>query len=299
MAWTAESAYSNFVDVAGNTFEYLKGPKAGQMARAAKYEISIDKTKLYYVMSDGNKIDSTQFDDIMLMVGDGGGKKDFSILNSTGGNIEADKSNNDVLAQQLGLMSEEEEEAENERRRQVQQMHNDAMAGRPVNDPGAIPSQPQQLPQSASPSQVEQSKEDKYGDLYPIFALLEKRKKKPTVTIPVEIELDFIDKNTYTLIEATLGNGLEGVSKYFIEQVDIEKLHQSFVDSLKKYMVDNFDAEEETVEEEPETQETPELVKEEPKPQPESVGGGPVITKKSVESKNEVVEDEVTPSEKK
>lgn len=228
MPYTPESAYSEFVDVAGNNYEYLAGPKTGSVARAVKYEISKDKQTLYFVMSDGNKIRSTDFQGNMMLVGGGidspMSKKDTSYLSKAGGQVEVDKNDNDILAERLGLMTEEEERADMERKAGIK--------------PPPQSAQQQKQPQ-AKPDPKKITEDDEF---YPIFMLLDKRKTKPKVKIEVEVDLEFIDKNTYTLIDSTLDKALEGVSKYFSEKVDLEVLQDKFIESMKKHMMEKFDA---------------------------------------------------------
>lgn len=301
MPYTPKSAYEEFLDVAGSEFQYVVGPNQSQLARIVKYEMSPDKNTLYFVMSDGNKIDSKQFDQIMVKTSTGesqGADPRFSAKTEATLQQKKDFNDLDVLAQELAASGLELVD-ENEEREAAKRLAEHKVEQPQPQANNQLPPQPQQQAPVQAPSPL--VKEQVPEEHQPIYILLDKRKTKPKATISVEVELDFIDKNTYALIDTTLDDALNGVSGYFSGKVDFEKLKESFVESLKSYLVNEFGATEEekqvevvdTIPEQVEPEKQPEKqVEEEPKEEPK-VGGGPIRTKK-----HDVLV-EVSPTEKK
>ena len=115
MPYTKEQAHSEYLDVFGSKYEFLKGAKTGEVVEVRKYELSNDGNSLYFIMSNNVKIDAKQFYDIMLSVG----------LSERQDPLFAAKSGATVtpaIEEKLGIMSDEEELQLNERIKQRKNM---------------------------------------------------------------------------------------------------------------------------------------------------------------------------------
>lgn len=276
MKLTKEEAYSRFVDVAGNMYEYLAGPKTGRRTQAVGYEISKDAETLYFIMNDGSKIEYSNFEDIVLHIGDAA-PVDTTFSGVVSGKVEQDKNDLDVISAKLGLMTEEEERAENERRLGIISNPNPTVLKK--SDPNSNPE-----PQKHNIAET--------NEYYPIYVLLDKRKKKPNTTINVSVDFDFIDKNTFMLIDSTLDNSLDGVCQYFSDKIDFNKLKESFNESLKQYILDNFGV----MDLYPDEEDLDDLVEDSKAPEPRLIKEGEIP---KVSDSNLIVEDKTTSDNKK
>ena len=209
--YTPETAYSYFAEIAGGTFEYLSGPKAGQSASVNTYKVSKDGETLYILMSDGNSIPFRQFEENMIQIGAMSSKDPLS-ANRTPVQPEP-------LESMLGLMSEEEEIMDNERRT-GKRSHEKKNKNPEIDKSDTISSR---------------------TDTGPISILLDNRKQKPIAMIPVNIPIIFMDASMYTLIDQSFEGSTENIIEYFKNSVDIEDLKAAFEKSLVRYIKDEFD----------------------------------------------------------
>lgn len=222
MPFTKEQAHSEYLDVFGNKYEFLTGPRAGQHAEVKTYEVSEDGNTLFFIMTNNVKIDSRQFHDIMMSIGTSN-IQDPLYAAKVGGV-------NKSIEDQLGIMSEEEEAELNKRIKEN-------------NNSGT----------SSSPKKPESSDN-------PIDLILLKRKNKVNVEIPINLELEFIDKNTFDLINNTFDDAIESIIEFFMNKVDTEFMKKEFQKSIKKYIFEQFlnieyeeEPETETIAEDPES----------------------------------------------
>lgn len=229
MPYTKEQAHSEYLDVFGNKYEFLSGPKTGQTAEVKSYEVSPDGNTLYFIMTNNVKIDSKQFYDIMMSVG-ASTIQDPLYAAKVNGRIDVD------LEEKLGIMSDEEEALLNQR---VNQNKNND------NVPPVQPKQNNTITES------------------PIDLILTKRKNKINVNIPIDVQLEFIDKITFDLINNTFDDAVEGIIKHFMNNIDTDTMQKNFEKSMRKYIFENFLNEEyveqpetETIAEDPESGKT-------------------------------------------
>ena len=205
MPYTKEQAHSEYLDVFGSKYEFLKGPKTGEVVEVRKYELSNDGNSLYFIMSNNVKIDAKQFYDIMLSVG----------LSERQDPLFAAKSGATVtpaIEEKLGIMSDEEELQLNERIKQRK------------NNKAATDNKPNNVKKSDNP----------------IDLILLKRKNKIKVEIPIHVELEFIDKNTFDLINSTFDDATDGIVNFFMNNIDTEFMKKNFEKSIRKHIAEQF-----------------------------------------------------------
>lgn len=205
MPYTKEQAHSEYLDVFGNKYEFLTGPKTGQITEIKSYELSPDGNTLYFIMTNNVKIESKQFHEIMMSVGKSSIQDPLyaAKMNGTAPGVNS-------LEEQLGIMSEEEEAAFNQRINNNKNNTN-------VN-----------------------TESNKIESQNPIDLILIKRKNKVNVNIPINIELEFIDKITFDLIYNTFDNAVEDIIKHFMNNVNTDFMKKNFEKSMKQYIFENF-----------------------------------------------------------
>jgi len=205
MPYTKEQAHSEYLDVFGSKYEFLTGPKTGEVVEVRKYELSNDGNSLYFIMSNNVKIDAKQFYDIMLSVG----------LSERQDPLFAAKSAATItpaIEEKLGIMSDEEELQLNER---IKQRKNNTVS---------IDNKPNNITKSDNP----------------IDLILLKRKNKIKVEIPIHVELEFIDKNTFNLINNTFDDATDGIVNFFMNNIDTEFMKKNFEKSIRKHIAEQF-----------------------------------------------------------
>lgn len=74
----------------------------------------------------------------------------------------------------------------------------------------------------------------------PIHILLDGRKNKPKIKIPINYEMEFIDDLFYKLIEQSYSDSLDSIVDYFIDSVNMESVIQTFKDSIEMYIIDKL-----------------------------------------------------------
>lgn len=216
---TKTEAHSEYLDVAGNVYEFLKGNLKGKQATVKTYELSEDGNTLFFIMSNNTKINSRDFFDIMMSIGNADHQADPLYAAKVGGV-------NKNIEEQLGIMSDEEEAELN---RRIQEQQNNKNNNNKKSD---------------------ENKEEDFNN--PIDLILIKRKNKINVEIPVSFNLEFIDQNTFNLIDLTFDDAVDGIVDFFMKSIDEEFLKKEFKKSMKKYIYNEFlDTE---YEEEPETE---------------------------------------------
>lgn len=231
--YTKEQAHSEYLEVIGNKYEFLQGPKTGHVAEVRSYELTPDGNTLYFVMTNNVKIESKKFYDIMMSVGASDIQDPLFTATS---NINNNNINNNIESK-LDIMSDEEEAELNKK---IKQNNN-----------------------------IDNSK-NKQDSTNPIDLILLKRKNKVNVEIPINIEIEFIDKSTFDLINITFDNATENIINHFMNNVDTKLMKTFFEKSMKKYIFENFlnieyIEETETLAEDPESGQT-EILKWESEP---------------------------------
>lgn len=199
---TEDSAYQMYRDYAGNCYEYLSGSSTGKSAHVVGYDISF-AGELLFIMSDRNNVPYKLFEQ-GGMIQIQGAIDNFVPKRRP----NAGKSPEEAIDEKLGLMSEEEE-------REFYRRKN-----------GYVPPTPQQ----ARPVEAQEVSTN------PVHLILDKRKDKPLISIPLFIDVEFISERTFTLIDSTFSDSIKDITDYFMAKVDFDNLKKDVEKGIEKYI---------------------------------------------------------------
>lgn len=202
-------AQNKFIMYYGNRFAGVDGTNIWQLVGWELIDNG-DSNSLHFIIRDSmtgnpNKIPFETFRDDYTNIGtDPNPPKQMDGISKT---------DVDDLSSRLGLMSEEEE-------REFNRRYQAETGGTPPP-----PATPEAQPKVSS---------------NPIHILLDGRKNKPTVKIPIEYEMEFIDDFFYKLIEQSYNDSLDSVIDYFIDSVDMDSVKKAFKDAVEIYIVEKL-----------------------------------------------------------
>lgn len=202
---TEDYAFELYRDYAGASYEYLDGHKKGANARVIGYDIINNNTLLVFKMSDGNLVPYKMFQDQLMMQIEGA--NDFVAVKRP----NAGKTQEEIIAEKLNLMTDEEEKLWAERNRGHHR------------------------PNTNSTKQVNQE-EIKEVSKNPINIILDKRKEKPLISIPISLDIEFISKQTFTLIDSTFDNSIQDIKEYFMDKINLENIKKDIEKSIEVYI---------------------------------------------------------------
>lgn len=213
---TKGDAQNKFILYYGNRYAGIDGVSVWQLSGWELIE-SGDSNDLIFIIRDmmsGNpqKIEFTKFREDYTNIG-----TDPNPPKQSDGVYT---SKQDDLDRRLNLMTDEEEAEFNRR-------NNTGGNSNQINNNSTTP---------------EHKQPDKYTN--PIHILLDGRKNKPTVKIPVEYEMEFIDDFFYKLIEQSYNDSLDSVIDYFVDSVNLEDIKKVFKDSIEIYIIEKLASDE-------------------------------------------------------